>query len=164
MWNVWNYSRARPSDPTLAPEVAGPGPAGPGPAQVCRGQLGPLGPPPLSHELELGCICVCVFVKQQVCVATWNDKKCQNSPLQMTMRVKFHSCYNVRFYKLLSSDMIFAFYLLVTCLFWTWKLFSLNNKTILHITSSRRRFFTLKYHQTCCELLWSCVASWDESG
>ena len=34
---------ARPTDPTLAPEVAGPGPAGPCPAQVCRGQLGPLG-------------------------------------------------------------------------------------------------------------------------
>ena len=101
---------ARPSDPTLAPEVAGPGPAGPCPAQVCRGQLGPLGPAdphPLSHELELGCISVCVSnnkcaphgMPQEMPKLSFLQTE---SPLQMTIWVKFQSCYNVTFYNVLS--------------------------------------------------------------
>ena len=75
--------RARPSDPTLAPEVAGPGPAGPCPAQVCRGQLGPLGAAEghllLSHELELGA--ASVFLCQTTSVAPHGTTKNAETPI-----------------------------------------------------------------------------------
>ena len=85
-------ARTRPSDPRVAPEVAGLGPMAPAQPRYAgarEGQQGQLraitSPPLLSHELELGLIFQLQLrssVKQQASEATWNVKKCP--PLLLT--------------------------------------------------------------------------------